>query len=153
MLFTLQKNLMRVHLWGAFAKPLAPRGSSGMMWAVNQNKCRHLIGRRYRPTPAMRCTLNGNTVFWQYFYLKKEPRHRCSTTVQPCTEIFFLHVYKSWLTSPCERRSYSYSMLIVEFSARVSSKFERWPRKTLGHLFHTTSSFVHHFKAIGAFKL
>ena len=38
-----------MHLWGTLAKPLAPRGSSGIMWAVNQNKWRHLIGRRYRP--------------------------------------------------------------------------------------------------------
>ena len=30
---------MSVDLWGAFAKPLAPTGSSGMIWAVNQNKC------------------------------------------------------------------------------------------------------------------
>ena len=32
-------------------------------------------------------------------------------------------------------------------------KFDEWPRKTMGHLFHTTSSFVHHFKSICAFKL
>ena len=28
-----------------------------------------------------------------------------------------------------------------------------WPRNTIGHLFYTTSSFVHHFKAIGDLKL
>ena len=71
MLFTLQKNLMGVRLWGTFAKPLAPRGSSGIMWAVNQNKCRPLIGRRYQSTLAMRCALNENTVFGNIFTLKK----------------------------------------------------------------------------------
>ena len=30
--------------------------------------------------------------------------------------------------------------------------FNRWPWKTIGHLFYTTLSFVHHFKAIGEFK-
>ena len=32
-------------------------------------------------------------------------------------------------------------------------KFDGWPWKTIGHLFYTTSSFVHHFVAIGEFKL
>ena len=36
----------------------------------------------------------------------------------------------------------------VDFSARVTSKFDGWPKKIIGHLFYTTSSFVHHFKAI-----
>ena len=31
--------------------------------------------------------------------------------------------------------------------------FDVWPWKTIGHLFYATSSFVHHFIAIGEFKL
>ena len=31
--------------------------------------------------------------------------------------------------------------------------FDGWPRKITGHLFYTTSSFVHHFKSISEFKL
>ena len=31
--------------------------------------------------------------------------------------------------------------------------FDGWPWKTIGHLFNATSSFVHHFLAIGEFKL
>ena len=42
---------------------------------------------------------------------------------------------------------------IINFSARVTMKFDGWPRKTIGHFFYTTSSFVHHFKSIGEFKL
>ena len=42
---------------------------------------------------------------------------------------------------------------IINFSARVTVKFDGWPRKTIGHFFYTTSSFVHHFKSIGEFKL
>ena len=39
------------------------------------------------------------------------------------------------------------------FSSRVTLKFDGWPWKTLEHLFYVTSSFVHHFVAIGEFKL
>ena len=42
---------------------------------------------------------------------------------------------------------------IVNFSAHVTVKFDGWPCKTIGHLFYATSSFVHHFEAIGEFKL
>ena len=34
------------------------------------------------------------------------------------------------------------------FSICVTSKFDGWPWKTIRHLFCTTSSFVHHFKAL-----
>ena len=37
--------------------------------------------------------------------------------------------------------------------SHVTLKFDGWPRKTTGHLFYATLSFVHHFKAIGDFKL
>ena len=39
------------------------------------------------------------------------------------------------------------------FSARVTLKFDVWPRKIIRHLFYTTSSFVYNFKSIGEFKL
>ena len=42
---------------------------------------------------------------------------------------------------------------IVNFSTRVTVKFDGWPQKTMGHFFYTTSSFVHHFKSTGEFKL
>ena len=35
----------------------------------------------------------------------------------------------------------------------LTLKFDRWPRKTIGHFFYATSSFVHDFVAIGEFKL
>ena len=35
----------------------------------------------------------------------------------------------------------------------VTLIFDVWPWKTIGHLFYATSSFVHHFVAIGEFKL
>ena len=43
--------------------------------------------------------------------------------------------------------------LIRRFFSRVTLKFDGWPWKTIGHLFNATSSFVHHFVAIGVLKL
>ena len=39
------------------------------------------------------------------------------------------------------------------FLSRVTLKFDGWFRKTIGHLFYATSSFVHHFLASCKFKL
>ena len=39
------------------------------------------------------------------------------------------------------------------FLPPVSLKFDRWPWITIGHLSYAASSFVHHFIAIGKFKL
>ena len=44
------------------------------------------------------------------------------------------------------------SNLTIFFSL-VTLQFDIWPWKTIGHLFYATSSFVHHFVAIGEFKL
>ena len=41
---------------------------------------------------------------------------------------------------------------IGDFLSLVTLKFDGWPWKTIGHLFYTTSSFVHHFKSIGELK-
>ena len=35
----------------------------------------------------------------------------------------------------------------------MTLKLDGWPWKTIGHVFYTTSSFVHHFKSIGEVKL
>ena len=42
---------------------------------------------------------------------------------------------------------------IDDFSARVTMKFDGWPKKTIGHFFCSTWIFVHHYKSIGEFKL
>ena len=39
------------------------------------------------------------------------------------------------------------------FLSPVTLQFAGWPRKTIGHLSYAASSFVHHFKSIGEFKL
>ena len=55
----------------------------------------------------------------------------------------------------------SFTNLTIKISnnksvASISSpalKLDKWPWKTVGHLFYATLSSVHHFKAIGDFKL
>ena len=42
---------------------------------------------------------------------------------------------------------------IGELLSRVTLKFDGWPWKTIGYLFYTTLSIVHHFKALDEFKL
>ena len=42
---------------------------------------------------------------------------------------------------------------INDFFSRVTFKLDRWPWKTIEHLFNAISSFVHHFVPIGEFKL
>ena len=39
------------------------------------------------------------------------------------------------------------------YLSRVTLQFDVWPWKKIGHVFHATSSFAHHFVAIGEFKL
>ena len=50
-------------------------------------------------------------------------------------------------------RKRSIRVEIGDFLSLVTFKFDGWPWKTIGHLFYTTSSFVHHFKSIGELKL
>ena len=42
---------------------------------------------------------------------------------------------------------------IGDFLSREIVKFDRWSRKTIGHLFYATSSFVHHSVSICKFEL
>ena len=42
---------------------------------------------------------------------------------------------------------------IHDFKSRVALQFDVWPWITIGHLFYSTSSFVHHFSSHQCFKL
>ena len=50
-------------------------------------------------------------------------------------------------------RKRSIRVKIGNFLSRVTLKFDGWPWKTIGYLSYAASSFVHHFVAIGKFKL
>ena len=58
-----------------------------------------------------------------------------------------------WIKTEVTVPKRSIRVKIGDFLSRVTLEFDGWPWKTLGHLFYTTSSFVHHFKAMGEFKL
>ena len=50
-------------------------------------------------------------------------------------------------------RNTQFGSKLAIFLSRVTFKFDRWPRKSIGHIFYATLSFVHHLIAIGEFKL
>ena len=52
-----------------------------------------------------------------------------------------------------QSRHAQFGTKLMIFLSRVTWKFYEWPSKTIGHLFHATSRFVHHFVHIGEFKL
>ena len=58
-----------------------------------------------------------------------------------------------WIQTGVTVRKPSMRDKIGNFLSRVTLKFDGWPWKTIGHLFYTTSSFVHHFKTMGELKL
>ena len=45
------------------------------------------------------------------------------------------------------------NLVTIDIFSHVTLQFHRWPWKTIMYLFYATSSFVHHFKAIGVTKL
>ena len=71
------------------------------------------------------------------------------------TTLSFVHHFKAISEFKPELQSGNaqFGSKSVIFLSPVTLKFDGWPWKTIGHLFFATSSFVHHFKAIGEFKL
>ena len=57
-----------------------------------------------------------------------------------------------WIEIGVTVRKRSIWVKIGNFLSRVTLNFDRWPCKTIGHLFYATSSFVHHLIPIGEFK-
>ena len=58
-----------------------------------------------------------------------------------------------WIQTGVTVMKHSIRVKIGDVLSRVTLKLDGWPWKTIGHLFYTTLSFVHHFKAMGDFKL
>ena len=58
-----------------------------------------------------------------------------------------------WIQTGVTVRQRSIRVKISDFLYCVTLKFEEWSWKTIGHLFYVASSFMHHFIAIGEFKL
>ena len=58
-----------------------------------------------------------------------------------------------WSQTRVTVRKHSIRVKIGNFFTCVTVKFDEWPWKTIGHLLYSTSSFMHHFGAIGVLKL
>ena len=58
-----------------------------------------------------------------------------------------------WIQAGVTVRKRPIWVKIDDFFSHVTLQFDAWPWKTIGHLFYATSSFVHHFVAIGDLKL
>ena len=58
-----------------------------------------------------------------------------------------------WIQTKVTFRKRSIRVIIGNLLSHVTLKFDGWPWKTIGRLFYATSSFMHHFTAIGEFKL
>ena len=58
-----------------------------------------------------------------------------------------------WIQTGVTVRKRPIWVKIDDFFSRVTLQFDVWPWKTIGHLFYATLSFMHHFVAIGDFKL
>ena len=58
-----------------------------------------------------------------------------------------------WIQTGVTVRKHPIWVKIDDFFSCVTLQFDIRPSNTIGHLFHATSSFVHHFVAIGEFKL
>ena len=95
-----------------------------------------------------------------------QPTHKMAASSEQCqrnSSIFFFcyfHKLRSYSNKANLRDLIAATGLvisnwiqIVNFSARVTVKFDGLPCKTIGHLFYATSSFVHLFVPIGEFKL
>ena len=67
----------------------------------------------------------------------------------------FVHHFKAIIEFQLELQSGNtqFGPNFFFFSSRVTIKFDGRPWKTIGHLFYTTPSLEHYFKAIGDFKL
>ena len=58
-----------------------------------------------------------------------------------------------WIQAGVTVRKHPIWVKIDDIFSRATLQLDGWPWKTIGHLFYPTSSFVHHFVAIGELKL
>ena len=65
-----------------------------------------------------------------------------------CFKLYASFRSHQWIQTKVTVRKCSVRVKISDFLSRVTSKFDRWPWKTTGHLFFATSSFVRHFVVI-----
>ena len=72
--------------------------------------------------------------------------------------LYYFKLYASfrshrWIQAEATVRKRPIWVKFDDFLSRVTLPFDGWPWKTIGHLFYSSSSFVHHSVAICIFKL
>ena len=70
-----------------------------------------------------------------------------------CFKLYASFHNHRWLQTKVTVRKRSIRVKIRDFLSRMTLKFDKWPWKSIGHIFYATSNFMHHFVAIGEFKL
>ena len=84
---------------------------------------------------------------WLWWMTLKNNRTPLLYYIKLCASFQSHQSIQTWITA----QKHSIRVKNGKFLSRVTLKYERWPWKTIGH--YTMSSFVHHLKAIGEFKL
>ena len=79
----------------------------------------------------------------------KNNRARLLYCIKLCAS-FQIH---QWIQTRVTVQKHPIWVKLNDFFSRVTLKLYGWPWKTKGHIFYATSTFVHHFVAIGEFKL
>ena len=79
----------------------------------------------------------------------KNDKTRLLYNIKLCVS-FHIH---QWIQTGVTVRKRPIWVKLNDFFSCVTLKFDVWPWNTKGHFFYATSSFVHHFVAIGDFKL
>ena len=81
-------------------------------------------------------------------------------TLKIIGHLFYITLTLCIISNPSVNLNWSYSPETLnsgqnrQFLSRVTFKFDGWPWRTIGHLFYVAlSCFMHHFIAIGEFKL
>ena len=99
--------------------------------------------------------LASNHIFFSHYDLEnwgmplKNNRAPLPYYIKLCAS-FQIH---QWIKTGVTVRKHSIQVKISDFLSRVTLKFDGWPWKTIGHLFHATLTFEHNFKNIDKFKL
>ena len=70
-----------------------------------------------------------------------------------CLKLYASFDSHQWIQTGVTVRKRLIRVKIDNYLSCVTLKFDGWHRKTIGHLFYAMLSHVHHFKAIGEFKL
>ena len=86
---------------------------------------------------------------WPWNYIDDLENNRAPILF--CFKLYASFYSHQWTKVTVRKRSIR--VKISDSLSSVTLRSDGWPRKTIGHLFNATSSFVHYCVAIGEFKL